>query len=54
MVEPTPVQVAVDKRSWGPERNSEKAWMRRGRRVVVKVPGSCEQSNPTALISVAS
>ena len=54
MVEPIPVQVAVDKRFCGPERNSEKEWMRRNRRVVVKVPSSSEQSNPTALVSVGS
>ena len=49
-----PVQVTVDKRSWGPERNSEKEWMCGDRRVVVKVHSCSEQSNPTALISVAS
>ena len=52
-MEPTPVQVAVYKRSWGPERNSEE-WMRRDRRVVVKVPSTSEQSNPMAVISAAS
>ena len=52
-MEPIQVQVAVDKRSWGSERNSENEWMRRDRRVVGKVRSSSEQSNPTALISVA-
>ena len=37
-MEPTPVQVAVDKRSWDSEKNSEKKWMLRDRQVVVKVP----------------
>ena len=52
-MEPIPVQVTVDKRSWGTERKSEE-WMRRVRRVVVKVSSSSEQSSPKALTSVAS
>ena len=54
MEEPIPVQVAVDKRSWGTERYSEKEWMRRDWHVVVKVTNSSELSNTPALISVAS
>ena len=53
-MEPTPVQFAVDKRRWGTQKNWEKKWMRRERRVVLKAPSTSELSNPTALINVAS